>query len=371
MIKKIFLLVFCLFLIGCSEEMEDTIEVQDDVQPEVQDDAVVEDVQDDIVEEREIETKDKFVEKQQCVDEDIIFAYPPVNLDKTAVMVPFGLMTGSHVTPIDHQYFQDFSNDEPDIEVYSPGDGKVTSIQHMTGSYFEGQKEIAYADFRLEIQHTCTLSSTYIHIDVLSDKIAKVAPPKGDYSSVNVPVEAGELIGYYQTNVDYNLVDQDVVLEGFVNPDTYAGEPWKIHVPDTLLYFTEDIRNKMIEKSLRSVEPFGGKFDHDIDGTLIGNWFKENTKGYRGVDKERYWSGHLSISPDYIDPEHIIVSMGDFEGREEQLGVKGNAPNPAEVDVNTGLVKYELVSFDYVKKDGRSWDRKTVYKGLKRVQLRW
>ena len=35
-----------------------------------------------------------------------VFGYPPVNLDKTLVVVPLGLMSGGHVTPIDHQYFQ-------------------------------------------------------------------------------------------------------------------------------------------------------------------------------------------------------------------------------------------------------------------------
>jgi len=76
-----------------------------------------------------------------CVGSRVTFDYPPVNLDKTAVVVPLGLMTGNHVTPIDHQYFQNFDNDIANIEVYSPGSGYITDIQHMSGSYFDSGKK--------------------------------------------------------------------------------------------------------------------------------------------------------------------------------------------------------------------------------------
>jgi hypothetical protein len=295
-----------------------------------------------------------------------IFDYPPVNLDKTAVVVPLGLVSGNHVTPIDHQYFQDFDNKEVDIEVYSPGDGTITNIQHMFGSYFDSSdnREVEWADFRLEIEHGCGVASAYIHIDKLSDKIAMKAPKKGEYSSVNIPVEAGEVIGWYSQNVDYNLVDQSVILPGFIVPEHYDSEPWKIHVPHTLDYFNEEIKEKIIAKSLRTEEPIGGKFDHDIDGRLIGNWFEENTGGYGGTDRDNYWRGHLSVSPDYLDSSHFIVSIGDFNGEPKQFGVKGNAPYPTEVTVHSGLIEYELVSFEYYS-GGQVWDRKSLVKGLK------
>src|SRR3989338_5310792 len=87
--------------------------------------------------------------------DNMIFGYPPVNLEKTAVVVPLGLMSWNHVTPVDHQYFQDFGNDIADIEVYSPGDGRITSIQHMSGSYMDSGREISWADFRVVIDHGC------------------------------------------------------------------------------------------------------------------------------------------------------------------------------------------------------------------------
>src|SRR3989344_4460357 len=110
-----------------------------------------------------------------CEGTKIKFDYPPVNLDKTLVFLPLGLMTGSHVTPIDHHYFQNFNNDKPDIEVYSPGNGYITDIQHMPNAKV-GE------DYRVIIKHTCTISSIYIHIYFLSDNLKQEIGDK-DYLS--------------------------------------------------------------------------------------------------------------------------------------------------------------------------------------------
>ncbi|MBI4021490.1 MAG: hypothetical protein HY369_04545 [Candidatus Aenigmarchaeota archaeon] len=295
-----------------------------------------------------------------------VFEYPPVDLDETSILVPLGLMFGNHVTPVDHQYFQNYAEPEKNIAVYSPGDGRIRTIQHMSGTYYDAGKgqEVEWDDYRLEIEHACGVSSTFIHIDTLSDKIAQHAPEKGKNVVVDIPVAAGEGIGHYTGNVDYNLVDVAVILPGLLVPEHYEREPWKIHVPDTLQYFTDPIRTSMIAKSIRTAEPVAGKFDHDIDGRLIGNWFEEGTNGYAGANLEKYWVGHLSISPDYIDPNHVIVSMGDFADTEKQFGVAGNAPDPADVSVVTGLVEYALVDYDYFVPDGSLWDKISVAKGI-------
>ncbi len=302
--------------------------------------------------------------KDECEGTKIKFDYPPVNLDKTKVMLPRGLMVGDHVTPVNHHYFQNFDNKEFNIEVYSPGKGYITDIAHMPNAE-EGK------DYHITIKYTCTISSYYIYVSNLPEKIKAYAPPTHGYRGVRIPVEAGELIGYYKNNIDFNLIDEEATLSGFVVPEHYAVEPSKIHiVPNTYEYFNEPVRSKLIEKSVRTAEPISGKIDYDIDGKLVGNWFLEGTNGYAGAVTETgqkgYWIGHLSFVYDYIDPQRIVISIAGYEGEDSrQFGVKGNSPNPVDVGIDDGLIKYELVEYDYITPSGSPWDRKSAAKGLK------
>ena len=271
-------------------------------------------------------------------------------------------MSGSHVTPTDHQYWR--ATESEIVEVYSPGDGFITLIERM--GTVEEQRE----DWRIRIEHTCTISSLYIHIDKLASKLVELEPTTRRTASVRIPVEAGEVIGWYDFSVDYNVVDEDITI-GLLTPELYAGEPWKIHTQDPFLYFSEPLKSRLEALSLRTDPPLGGKIDYDIAGRLIGNWFVEGT-GYRGDNPFQYWDTHLSIAPDYIDPNFIVISIGNFAGVARQFGVRGNAPHPAEIGVEA-LVKYELVDFDYVDEnqiaDGNQfWDRQSLVKGLRGVE---
>ena len=308
--------------------------------------------------EENLEEAKELPELEETCPEQSVFEYPPVNLDKTKVLVPLGKMTGNHVTPIDHMYFQDFSNDEANIEVYSPAAGTVTDIQHMRGSYSYGDELVEWDDYRLVIDHGCGIQSIFIHIDELIPEIEAIAPE--EYGKVNYEVSAGQIIGYYSKNVDYNIVDYNYEVSGFVVPEHYSDEPWKIHVPNSLDYYSLTIQEKLKKLSLRDEEPYLGRFDHDIPGTLQGNWFLEGTKDYGGLGWDGYWKGHLSISPNYLDYSHYVFSMGDFEGGEVQYGID---INPSEITPATGLVKAELFQYEFYK-DGERWDRVGVGKDI-------
>ena len=302
------------------------------------------------------------LDQQDCVGGRVTFEYPPVDLDRIEYVTPLGLMSGSHVTPVDHQYYQNFKEPDWDITVYSPAAGTITEIQHMQQTVSDGPGA-TIDDYRLVIEHTCTISSIFIHVGQLSPRVAEVAPSAGGYAQTDLPVAAGETIGSYRMNVDYNVVDLEVTLDGLLVPAHYEQESWKIHTPDPFDYFTSEIREVLIAKSLRVVEPFGGKFDYDVDGRLVGNWFQEGTNGYGGVDRERYWAGHLAIAYDLFDPSHVVISIGTFDGASAQYGVAGNAPDPRDVSVESGVVSYELVDYDYYI-DGERWDRVSLVKGI-------
>jgi hypothetical protein len=295
-------------------------------------------------------------------DGDVTFSHAPVDLDAVEYLTPFGLMTDSHVTPVDHQYFQNFVEPDREIAVYAPGAGRVTSIQHFGAPVTEDPQGIV-DDFRIVIEHTCTVSSIFIHIGELIPRLAAFDPGVGNYASVDVPVEAGERIGTFTGNVDYNLVDLAFTTDGLIDPASYAQEPWKIHVPDTFAFFEEPIAQQMADLSLRIVEPRGGRFTYDIDGRLVGNWFREGTNGYGGADPDRYWAGHLAFAYNHIDPTMVMVSIGTFQDRSGQFAVAGNGPDPADVTAGSGPVVYQLVDWDY-RVDGERWDRISYAAGI-------
>jgi len=181
---KKFVVIIVLLLIGCAG-------VQDDLRiegEELEENEQVEEPQDApelIIEKDEEKT---IIRTDPCSEP--LFNSPPVNLDQIGWIVPLGLMSGNHVTPVDHQYYQAAHDNQ--IEVTNPGDGVVTHIERM------GSVEEKRDDWRLIIKHDCNKESIYIHIDKLSDKLMEHIPvgKRSKNTEVNVKEEllAGMII---------------------------------------------------------------------------------------------------------------------------------------------------------------------------------
>lgn len=288
----------------------------------------------------------------------------PMNYDDFSFIIPYGLTASGHVTPIDHQYFSPtiFNSPRDKYEVFAMADAKLVSIGARTTD--------RGTEYRLVFSQSCKLFYYYDLVTILSPELQE-AFDNGQNSPINIPVKAGQTIGRIggQT-LDFAVWDMDERLTGFVVPEHYDGEVWKIHTVDPLGYYTEELKAKVISKYMRTVEPISGKIDYDIDGKLVGNWFLEGTGGYipKGLEGGKdYWIGHLSIAYDMYDPTSIVFSTGDYGGEAKQFGVKGNIPDPATVDSSSGLIKYELVQQDWADPAGGSWswDRTSFVKGLK------
>jgi len=295
------------------------------------------------------------------------FISPPMRVEEIEIIEPIGLMIGGHVTPIDHGYYYakgwlSPGNREDATQfrdIMAPAAGVVTSVQSMPQEYSSS----SIGDYRLVLHHTCSFYTIYIHINQLSEKLQTIVDTQN-----TVKVEAGEVIGK-APGFDFSVHNDEITLPGFIVPETYIGEPWKLHNVDMFDYFTEPIRTQLLGRNVRQKEPRGGKIDYDIDGKLVGNWFEENTNGYSGKTEYQrltgYWSTHLAFAYNGLDPSLIIVSMGDYGGEATQFAVKGNAPDPQDVDSSDGLIKYELVSFSYTTESGERWDGKSFAKMIK------
>lgn len=291
----------------------------------------------------------------------------PMKSEDIAMIIPYGLVTGGHVTPIDHQYFSptDFHSPPDTYEVRALADGRITEISYRGEAV--GNRGQASNDYRFVFSHTCTFLTYFDLVTSLAPDIKaaydKHANADGSFShaGLDITVKSGQLVGYIggQT-LDFAVWDTEKPLSGFITPELYKGESWKIYTADPLDYYTDEVKQLVLEKYLRTDAGKSGKIDWDIDGKLIGNWFEEGTHGYEGDRNQpdgRYWRGHLSVAPDHLDPEHFMASFGTYAvaGDGEQFVIKSPQVNPQDVSIESGLIKYNLVRGSYIV-NGQHWD---------------
>lgn len=293
----------------------------------------------------------------------------PLDVNDVEEIIPMGRVQDSHVTPTDHQYiipkgsegYSMKTKNPEQYEVRSPADGYIISVEIFREPIEEDYRDQEYEDnYLVLIEHSCTFYSEMIHISTLKSEILSQInfqdpDSQHPFGRGRVPVKEGEVIGTVGArSFDFYITDSEVDLD-FVNPEHYSEkfQPWKTHVVDTFDYLEEPLRSQLLKKNVRKVEPYGGKIDFDLDGKLIGNWHHEWDPG--SIEWE-YWVKEISIVYDHIDPSQVRVSLGDFGGFPKAFGVAGNTPDPAGVDIEEGMIKYELVNFDYYDGDGNKWD---------------
>lgn len=290
----------------------------------------------------------------------------PMKMEDFAMIIPYGLVVGDHVTPIDHQYFSPtiFNSPRDTYEVRAMADANLVEIQPRI--------KPEYTEYRMVFSMSCTLFYYYDLVTSLSPDIKKeYDKADGSFSRrVNIPVKAGQVIGKIggQT-LDFAVWDMDIVLSGFVVPEHYKGEFWKIHTADPLDYYTDELKKLALSKYIRVVPPVSGKIDYDIDGKLVGNWFVQNTNGYEGIrinnNPQGYSKTHLAIVPNHIDPSLYMISFGNFGGQFKQFATEKSALDPTKVGKENGLIKYGLFEFTYTKENGEQWNGMTLAKNIK------
>lgn len=290
----------------------------------------------------------KKLSSNQCQGEGVPYKLSalPMKMEDFSHIEPYGLMIGGHVTPIDHQYFAPANRSlgKDSYEVYTMADAKLVGLEtHPTR-------------IRLVFSVTCTFFYYY-------DLLTSLQPEFND-KNLPISVKAGQLIGHIggQT-LDFAVWDTTKPLKGFIVPEHYKAEAWKIYTVDPLDYYTDQLKAQILSKYVRTVEPLSGKIDYDVDSKIIGNWFEQGTNGFAGLatnPASEYWKGHLSIVPFAYDPSAFIISVGyltpENGGSDNQFSVPRNAPNPATIGVDSGLTKYELRRWNDLKPDGTRWN---------------
>jgi len=279
------------------------------------------------------------------------FSQSPMRIEDVSYLLPYGLLAGAHVTPIDHMYFEplDRTLGRDVYEVRAVQDGVIYNLQPRDINVDTGQAK--QREWRMDIAHSCTFTSYFDLLTSIDPALeaewnktqgGRAGPWKG------IPIKAGQLVGRIGAQtLDFGVYDYEVTLPEFIVPSHYDRETWKLHTVDPFPYFPKDVRDALLSKMLRQAEPRAGKIDFDVDGRLVGNWFQQGTNGYAGANPSKYWDGHLAMVPDALDPTQWRFSIGNFSGDARQFGVKGNGPDPRNVTVETGLIVYELTYYGY------------------------
>jgi len=313
----------------------------------------------EIIEEEDPFALDFNPEWGDCEDKDAKFSVSPIDPKVIEFIEPMGLMHPSHPFPTKHMYISDDIGWEntggltTTYDVVAPADGLIVGIGASS----------SVNDYQITIWYSCSLVSYFIHLADPAPEILAVTgelPPGSGWDAFNknaIPVKAGQRIARSKGTFDFGVLDSKVSLTGWIFP-THQGGGVQIHHADPFDYFVEPVRSQMLEKNPRTAEPVGGKIDYDIDGRLVGNWFEEGREGYASGTPDFTTKGHLAIAYDNINPTRVLISFG----AEEEIGithddcrscgwvygVKGNKPDPADVNVDSGLVKYELLGSEGV-----------------------
>lgn len=303
-------------------------------------------------------------------DRKISFTHSPIAVDQLGYIEPMGKMSDGHVTPTDHVYIAPKNPAAADntTDVVMPADGTVIQVDAMPAQYIgDKNQQTAAEDHRVVIAHNCQYVSIFIHIHKLSDALKTAAGgtiQPNTQKQMNLELKAGDKLGMIGGSpFDWSLMDATKTLSGFITPDLYKSEPWKIHVIDPFSVYSAPLKEQLIAKSLRSTQPYGGKIDYDKKGALIGNWFREGSNGYMGADQQRYWDGHLAIAPHNIDASSTVASLGNWQGKAAQFMVK-DSPSPTTTTAASGVVKYELASLSLTA-NGQEWTGREFAKDIK------
>ena len=308
--------------------------------------------------------------KDTCKDRSVDFTSPPLKMQDLGYIRPLGAMLDGHVTPTDHVYVGPVNRNVADntYPVLMPANGTVVDISRMPDQYIGDRSgtQLAPEDHRIVVSFSCRYYAIFIHIHKLAGKLATETQglQPNESKKVSIDLKAGDTIGYIGGDTfDWTPVDTSKKLSGFISPKLYMGESWKINTVSPFDLYKGSLKMQLEAKSLRTAAPIGGKIDYDKPGKLIGSWFRQGTNGYSGSDQQRYWDGHLSIVPDYIDPSYTIVSIGNWQDKAGQFVVKGTV-DPAKISAKDGMVKMELAKLNYVSDPGAAQMGSGYSKGM-------
>lgn len=255
-----------------------------------------------------------------------------------------GSNQGVHTLPADHSEPR-FKNVEDQINyhpTFAVADGTLVGLEYQRGWNNPHPGTTQRLDsYGLIFQYTKNFFLLINHFTQLEPNLLKqIGSLKGLTEKItDIPVKAGQLLGMTGGTAnlgafDFSVHDMDSkALSCTLSPTT----DFRAHSVDPYQFFVEPLQSQLYAKLPPRPEPRAGQWCYNIAGKLVGNWFFY----YHGTVKTS--QPGLGFFYDVSDPSKILI--GDTQtGR--VYTINGNAPNPATIGVNSGLIKYALTDDD-------------------------
>ena len=268
----------------------------------------------------------------------VFFSHPPVELDRVFLFESMGAL----YTPYqeDHGGFfhlDVFEADPPAIPVIAPADGQVTVIRTHEGT-------IDGLEHAVRLKISTTIEVLWGHVGRLSDRLAAEAGPLGTSRDVEIPVVAGEVIGYVaRTALDFAVNDMTTQTR-ILHPEFYGSNPVAAPLED---YYQEPLRSQILDLTRRDSEPRTGTMGHDVAGTLAGLWYLEGSDprppNFREDHAFHFGSNHLLTHRSTVIDGQAYVDGTTGPGGVDlwSFWIKGS-PRWEDITAASGQVKLEM-----------------------------
>jgi hypothetical protein len=250
----------------------------------------------------------------------LVFRAAPIDEAAIVAIIPLGnLNPPGHTLPTDHIYVNNRRAGEsvpPPAPVYAPGDGTVRWILRLGA---ESKIGVGVGSYTYYLDH--------VELDPSIREGATLTAGQrvGQLSSLTYGVDLG--------------VFNDNHTNFFANPARYPGE--SLHGEKPLQFYEEPLRSRLYARVQRLGSDLDGRFDLDVNGYLVGNWYLEGLPA-AGSGGASAWSQHLAFVYDNYDPTSIRVAIGGTLGMIGAFAVNADALDPAGVSPSTGRVAYRL-----------------------------
>ena len=257
-------------------------------------------------------------------NEPAIFINSPIEVSKINFLLSLGwIQPSGHTIPTDHVYFwYNKPNTILPLPVFALASAKIEKILSVP---VNGINECKIW-FRMNEKFSYYL-----------DHVVPVADLKEGTSVI-----AGQQVGTtgLGNSIDVGVIDENIALSGFVNPDRYVGQT--LHCGKPFTYFTAGLQNQLYPLVDREGNDKDGKIDIDIPGKLVGSWFLDGPVFY--TDGPSGWDKELSFAFDIQHPSVVLVSIGGTLGMVGKWTIQPGAPLPTQVAVSSGKIAYQLYS---------------------------